>query len=266
MNWNCIFERIAETESTNDDLLVRWRAGALIDPVSRLAKHQTKGKGRSGRHWFTEPNSSLSFSLAYPFDQTQQSLHGLSLVCGLAVIQGISKSLGLDEMSLRQHGLSLKWPNDLLIKERKFGGILIEGGKLSGSNPNERLWMIIGIGMNLSHSKSLEDAAQLPISALSELNHKQMPMEADLVWLAILNALGDYLELFAKNGFAPFRSQWDFWDAYRDQPVSISESGVVKQTGIAHGINEEGALLLQEPGKTGLTAIYAGDVSLRKHL
>jgi BirA family transcriptional regulator, biotin operon repressor / biotin---[acetyl-CoA-carboxylase] ligase len=266
MNWNCILERIAETESTNDDLMVRWRAGALIDPVSRLAKHQTKGKGRSGRHWFTEPNSSLSFSLAYPFDQTQQSLHGLSLVCGLAVIQGISKSLGLDEMSLRQHGLSLKWPNDLLIKERKFGGILIEGGKLSGSNPNERLWMIIGIGMNLSHSKSLEDAAQLPISALSELNHKQMPMEADLVWLAILNALGDYLELFAKKGFAPFRSQWDFWDAYRDQPVSISESGVVKQTGIAHGINEEGALLLQEPGNTGLTAIYAGDVSLRKHL
>jgi biotin-(acetyl-CoA carboxylase) ligase len=48
--------------------------------------------------------------------------------------------------------------------------------------------------------------------------------------------------------------------------VSISESGVVKQTGIAHGINEEGALLLQEPGNTGLTAIYAGDVSLRKHL
>ncbi len=266
MNWNCILERIAETESTNDDLMARWRAGALIDPVSRLAKHQTKGKGRSGRHWFAEPNSSLSFSLAYPFNQPQQFLHGLSLVCGLAVIQGISKSLGLDEMSLRQDDLSLKWPNDLLIKERKLGGILIEGGKLSGSNPNEPVWMIIGIGMNLRHSKPLEDAAQLPISALSELNHKQMPMEADLVWLAILNALGDYLELFAKKGFAPFRSQWDFWDAYRNQPVSISESGVVKQTGIAHGINEEGALLLQEPGNTGLTAIYAGDVSLRKHL
>jgi BirA family biotin operon repressor/biotin-[acetyl-CoA-carboxylase] ligase len=169
-------------------------------------------------------------------------------------------------MSLRQHGLSLKWPNDLLIKERKLGGILIEGGKLSGSNLNERLWMIIGIGMNLSHSKSLEDAAQLPISALSELNHKRMPMEADLVWLAILNALGDHLEIFTKKGFTPFRSQWDFWDAYRDQPVSISESGVVKQTGITHGINEEGALLLQEPGNTELTAIYAGDVSLRKHL
>jgi BirA family biotin operon repressor/biotin-[acetyl-CoA-carboxylase] ligase len=246
--------------------MARWRSGALIDPVSRLAKHQTKGKGRSGRHWFAEPNSSLSFSLAYPFNQPQHFLHGLSLVCGLAVIQGISKSLGLDEMSLRQDGLSLKWPNDLLIKERKLGGILIEGGKLSGSNPNEPVWMIIGIGMNLSHSKSLEDAAQLPISALSELNHKHIPMEADLVWLAILNALGDYLELFATKGFLPFRTQWDFWDAYRNQPVSISESCVVKQTGIAHGINEEGALLLQESGNTELTAIYAGDVSLRKHL
>jgi len=120
--------------------------------------------------------------------------------------------------------------------------------------------------MNLTHSKALENATQLPISTLSELNQKHMPMEADLVWLAILNALGDYLELFATKGFVPFRSQWDFWDAYRNQPVSISESGVIKQTGNAHGIKEEGALLLQEPGKTGLTAIYAGDVSLRKHV
>jgi BirA family biotin operon repressor/biotin-[acetyl-CoA-carboxylase] ligase len=245
--------------------MARWRSRELIDPVSRLAKHQTKGKGRAGRQWFAEPNSSLSFSLAYPFNQPQQFLHGLSLVCGLAVIQGISKSLGLDEMSLRQHGLSLKWPNDLLINERKLGGILIEGGKLSSSNANERVWMIIGIGMNLTHSKALENATQLPISALSELNQKHMPMEADLVWLAILNALGDYLELFATKGFVPFRSQWDFWDAYRNQPVSISESGLIKQTGIAHGINEEGAFLLQEFDKAELTTIYAGDVSLRRH-
>ncbi|MEY3718322.1 MAG: hypothetical protein RL727_243, partial [Pseudomonadota bacterium] len=81
----------------------------------------------------------------------------------------------------------------------------------------------------------------------------------------ILNALGDYLELFATKGFVPFRSQWDFWDAYRNQPVSISESGLIKQTGIAHGINEEGAFLLQEFGKAELTTIYAGDVSLRRH-
>ena len=265
MNWNCILERVAQTESTNDDLMARWRSRELIDPVSRLAKHQTNGKGRAGRQWFAEPNSSLSFSLAYPFNQPQQFLHGLSLVCGLAVIQGISKSLGLNEMSLRQHGLSLKWPNDLLINERKLGGILIEGGKLSSSNANERVWMIIGIGMNLTHSKALENATQLPISALSELNQKHMPMEADLVWLAILNALGDYLELFATKGFVPFRSQWDFWDAYRNQPVSISESGLIKQTGIAHGINEEGAFLLQEFDKAELTTIYAGDVSLRRH-
>lgn len=266
MNWNCILERVAQTRSTNEDLMARWRAGELIDPVSRLAKHQTNGKGRAGRHWFAEPNASLSFSLAYPFNQTQQSLHGLSLVCGLAVIQGISKSLQIDEINLRQQGLALKWPNDLLINDRKLGGILIEGGKLSGSNSSERVWMIIGIGMNLTHSKTIEDAAQLPISALSELNQNHLPIEADLVWLSILNALGDYLELFASRGFAPFRSQWDFWDAYRDQPVSISESGSIKQTGIAHGINEEGAFLLQEFGKRGLTAIYAGDVSLRKHV
>lgn len=265
MNWNCILERVTQTESTNDDLMARWRAGELIDPISRLAKHQTKGKGRAGRSWFAQPNNSLSFSLAYPFHQTQHSLNGLSLVCGLAVIQGISKSLQVDEMGLRQHGLSVKWPNDLLIHERKLGGVLIEGGKLSNSNPNEPVWMIIGIGINLTNSKTLEDATQTPISALSDLNQKQLLLEADLVWLAILDALGDYLDLFAKKGFAPFRSQWDFWDAYRDLSVSISESGSIKHTGVAHGINEEGALLLQELNKNEITVIYAGDVSLRKH-
>mgnify|MGYP006159029963 CR=1 FL=1 len=154
MNWNCILERLAETESTNDDLMARWRAGALIDPVSRLAKHQTKGKGRAGRQWFTEPNSSLSFSLAYPFNQPQQFLYGLSLVCGLAAIQGISKSLGLDEMSLRQHGLSLKWPNDLLINERKLGGILIEGGKLSSSNARPKASLRSSTTKNCRRPKS----------------------------------------------------------------------------------------------------------------
>lgn len=264
MNWNCILERVAQTESTNDDLMARWRAGELIDPISRLAREQTKGKGRVGRSWFAQPNHSLSFSLAYPFDQEQQSLHGLSLVCGLAALHGISKCLQIDELTLRHLGLSLKWPNDLLIQERKLGGLLIEGGKLATANSNERIWMIIGIGMNLSDSQVLEESTGQAIGTLSELNEKQIMLDADIVWLNILDVLGDYLELFAQKGFAPFHSQWDFWDAYRDQSVSISESGVVRHTGIAHGVNEKGALVLQEYGKSELTTIYAGDLSLRK--
>lgn len=94
MNWNCILERVNQTESTNDDLMARWRAGELIDPVSRLARHQTKGKGRAGRAWFANPQSSLCFSLAYPFTQNSQALHGLSLACGLAVLRELRLVFG----------------------------------------------------------------------------------------------------------------------------------------------------------------------------
>ena len=148
MNWNCILERVNQTESTNDDLMARWRAGELIDPVSRLARHQTKGKGRAGRAWFANPQSSLCFSLAYPFTQNSQALHGLSLACGLAVLQGIATSLRVPKEQLHDLGIGLKWPNDLLIHGKKLGGILIEGGKLASPSPTQKTWMIIGVGLN----------------------------------------------------------------------------------------------------------------------
>ena len=124
--------------------------------------------------------------------------------------------------------------------------------------------MIIGIGMNLSYSKALELASQISISYLSELNQNQATMDADLVWLSILDALGEYLSIFEKRGFAAFHDQWEYWDAYRDLPVEISEFGQSKYIGIAKGVNDEGALLLLESGNNGPTVVYAGDVSLRK--
>ena len=92
MTANCILERVAQTKSTNDDLLARWRSGELIDPVARIAHHQTAGKGRAGRSWLTRPNDSISFSLAYPFQRSPAELSGLSLLVGLAVISGIAKA------------------------------------------------------------------------------------------------------------------------------------------------------------------------------
>lgn len=58
---NCILERVATTKSTNDDLLARWRAGELIDPVARIAHEQTSGKGRAGRVWLSNPEDTLCF-------------------------------------------------------------------------------------------------------------------------------------------------------------------------------------------------------------
>jgi BirA family biotin operon repressor/biotin-[acetyl-CoA-carboxylase] ligase len=258
MTANCILERITETKSTNDDLLARWRAGELIDPVARIAHKQTAGKGRAGRVWLASPEDSLCFSLAFPFKRTPSELSGLSLLVGLAVIAGIAQACDLNEANLQTSGLRLKWPNDLLVNEGKLGGILIEGGQAKAGDPT---WMIIGIGINLRNAEVIEANLDsgLTVSALTQLT-KLVP-DVEYLWLKLIDSLEHHLAEFDLQGFKPYQKYWMKWDAYRGQSVCISGAGKDPIYGTANGIDEAGALLLQQDNKT--ITIHAGDVSLR---
>ena len=263
MTTNCILERVAETKSTNDDLLARWRAGQLIDPVARIAHIQTAGKGRSGRKWLAKPKDSICFSLAFPFRRSPAELSGLSLLVGLAVISGIAQACSLDEASLHSLGLRLKWPNDLLLNNTKLGGILIEGGQTKVGEPT---WMVIGIGINLRNAKSFEidlgNQATQTVGSLDQLIPPSSSLpDMEFIWLKLIESLERYLADFDQSGFASYQHQWERWDAYSEQRVCISGANKDPIDGIAKGIDEYGALLLQQEHQT--IAIHAGDVSLR---
>jgi BirA family biotin operon repressor/biotin-[acetyl-CoA-carboxylase] ligase len=258
MTANCIFERVPETKSTNDDLLVRWRAGELIDPVARIAYKQTAGKGRAGRSWLANLEDSLCFSLAFPFERTPSELSGLSLLVGLAVIAGIAEACKLNEAELQAAGLHLKWPNDLLLNDRKLGGILIEGGQAKVGDPT---WMIIGVGINLRNAEVLEANLEpgIKVGSLSQLT-KVLP-DIEYLWLKLIASLEHHLSEFDLYGFKSYKERWMMWDAYYDQTVRISGASTNSIIGIAKGVDETGALLLQQDNK--IITIYAGDVSLR---
>ena len=258
MTANCILERVAETKSTNDDLLVRWRAGELIDPVARIAHKQTAGKGRAGRAWLANPDDSLCFSLAFPFKRAPAELSGLSLLVGLAVVFGIAQACDLSEAELQKAGLRLKWPNDVLLNNAKLAGILIEGGQTKSDDPT---WMIIGVGINLRNAEVIEAnlGTGLKVGSLAQLT-KSLP-DTEYIWLKLLASLEHHLAEFDLHGFKSCKERWMGWDAYRDQAVCISGAGKDPIYGIAKGVDETGALLLQEENKT--SAIHAGDVSLR---
>ena len=258
MTANCILERVIETRSTNDDLLERWRAGELIDPVARIAYKQTAGKGRAGRSWLANPEDSLCFSLAFPFKRTPAELSGLSLLVGLAVISGIAQACDLSESKLHELGLRLKWPNDLLLNNAKLAGILIEGGQ---AKAGDSTWMIIGVGINLRNTEKIESnlANGLRASSLSQMTDSLPDIE--YLWLKLIASLEYHLTEFDLHGFKPCMESWMKWDAYRDQAVCISGTGKDAIYGITKGIDESGALLLQQENKT--IAIHAGDVSLR---
>ncbi|MEA9600586.1 biotin--[acetyl-CoA-carboxylase] ligase [Polynucleobacter sp. MG-28-Ekke-A2] len=258
MTANCILERVTETRSTNDDLMSRWRAGELIDPVARIAHKQTAGKGRAGRAWLANPEDSLCFSLAFSFKRTPAELSGLSLLVGLAVIEGIAQACNLSEEELQEAGLQLKWPNDLLLNMHKLGGILIEGGQAKAGDPT---WMIIGVGINLRNPEAIEANLDtgLKVGSLAQLTHS-LP-DTEYLWLKLIASLEHSLAEFDLHGFKPCKERWMDWDAYRDQAVCISGAGKDPIHGIAKGVDGTGALLLQKENK--IIAIHAGDVSLR---
>ncbi len=258
MTANCILERVIETKSTNVDLLERWRAGELIDPVARIAHKQTAGKGRAGRSWLANPEDSLCFSLAFPFKRTPAELSGLSLLVGLAAISGIAQACDLSESKLHELGLRLKWPNDLLLNNAKLAGILIEGGQ---AKAGDLTWMIIGVGINLCNAEKIEVNLDngLKASSLSQITDS-LP-DVEYLWLKLIASLERRLTEFDLHGFKPCMESWMKWDAYRDQAVCISGAGKDAVYGITRGVDESGALLLQQENKT--VAIHAGDVSLR---
>lgn len=261
MTANCILERVNETRSTNDDLLERWRAGQLIDPVARIAHKQTAGKGRAGRTWLATPEDSICFSLAYPFKRTPAELTGLSLLVGLAVISGIAQACELSEDALHDAGLRLKWPNDLLLNNAKLGGILIEGGQ---AKPGEPTWMIVGVGLNLKHAESIEASLQTgqKAGAIDQIlgTSKKLP-DTEYLWLKLIASFENYFKHFEQQGFEFYQDQWSKWDAYKDQTVSISGAGKESIYGITKGVDKTGALLLQQ--ENNMITIHAGDVSLR---
>jgi BirA family biotin operon repressor/biotin-[acetyl-CoA-carboxylase] ligase len=235
-------EVVGETGSTNSDLLAR--CATLVKPIMLLAEVQTAGRGRAGRSWLSEPGSALTFSVAWPFTQTPQSLLGLPLAVGVALAEAL---ISLDV------AVQLKWPNDVLKNGKKLAGVLVE----TASHGN-RTWAVIGIGLNLLMPTELE----------AQIGHAV----ADATWLAqmdrsqllavLLNHLVRCLQQFSASGLSTFVEPWNALHAYVGQRVNLIDQGKIARQGIALGINSQGCLMLQD--ESGVSyPVMVGDVSLR---
>lgn len=255
INW--ILERVEESTSTNEDLMSRWRTNKLWDPIARLAQKQTAGKGRMGRSWISSPNQTLTFSIAYPFKKSIQELSGLSLAIGLAVIKGISNATHIPLEELHHKGLGLKWPNDVLLKNNKLAGVLIEGGQLKPEDPT---WLIIGVGINLNKSPDIEHQIGKKVSCLDDIVASQV-LNSDIIWLEILKELGLVIEEFEKSSFQTFQNLWNHWDTYQDKVCQVRQEDKLLLEGIEKGVDQNGVLLIET--SAGLKKVISGDVSLR---
>ena len=188
-------EIVAETGSTNTDLLERLRAAPFV-PCLRVAEQQTAGRGRHGRHWHAERGTSLTFSLALPIARADWS--GLSLAIGVAVADALDPSHGAPR-------IGLKWPNDLWLLDapgrgRKLGGILIETAPSVAGRV-----AVIGIGLNLIGRRG--DAARFGTgyASLDELAHVG---DAPTTLGRVAGPLLDAIERFEQAGFGAFHARF----------------------------------------------------------
>ena len=122
-------------DSTNAWALKQCDDGREL-PFVCFAEHQTKGRGRRGRHWLSPERANIYMSLAWPFKLPVNNLGMLSLMQGMAVVNCLRK-LGISSAEI-------KWPNDVLVHGRKIAGILIE---TTAIRP-ESCKVVIGIGLN----------------------------------------------------------------------------------------------------------------------
>ena len=245
-------ELVDSCASTNTLLMERARAGA--PHASAIAcELQSAGRGRLGRAWQSGLGGSLTFSLLWRFAGGAASLAGLSLAVGVAVVRALGRA-GL-------RGVQLKWPNDVLQDEKKLAGMLIEiSGEADGPSA-----AVIGIGVNTRLDAALRAAIDQPAIDIASLADPA-PSRSLLLGL-LLGELVKVLEVFAREGFAPFREEWQQRHAHQNQRVSVS-TGARRGAdgndivGDAAGIDVDGALLLRSA--RGLERIVSGDVSLRR--
>ncbi|WYW99245.1 bifunctional biotin--[acetyl-CoA-carboxylase] ligase/biotin operon repressor BirA [Proteus vulgaris] len=230
-------------DSTNQYLI--QRISELKSGDVCIAEYQSAGRGRRGRQWISPFGRNLYLSIYWKLDQGPAAAIGLSLVVGVIMAEVLQK-LGAD-------GVKVKWPNDLYLNDKKLSGILVE---LTGKT-GDVAHIVTGIGINIAMSKN-----QNEVINQQWINLEQVGIRIDRNELAceITNALREAFIQFEKQGLSIFIERWKSLDNFMHRRVKLI-IGEKEIFGIAKGINDQGALLLEQDGK--ITPYIGGEISLR---
>jgi BirA family biotin operon repressor/biotin-[acetyl-CoA-carboxylase] ligase len=235
--------------STNTALLGRTGPRGGTSEVL-LAEHQSAGRGRRGRAWLAPPGGAICLSVSWMFPAVPPDLGALGLVIGVCALRAL-RDLGV-------RGAALKWPNDLLVGERKLGGVLIDL-RAETAGP---AYVVIGIGLNVALGagvlKSIA-AAGLPATDLTSAG--LAAVSRNQVAAGLISRCIEGLRTFEQEGLVPFLEEWRAADALRGRPVDVKAVEGSTLRGLARGIDLHGALMVETPG--GIERFISGDVTVR---
>ena len=233
---------VEEIDSTNEELK-RLAAADAVHGTVLCADYQTNGKGRRGRTWDSPKGDNIYLSILLRPELEAEHASMLTLIGALAVADSIEETTGAE--------CQIKWPNDLVLGNKKVCGILTE----MSSDMQGIRYVIVGIGINVNRNVFPDEIAHMAASI-----EKGKGREAIVV--SLLAHFEEKYNIFLKHkNLAPFLEEYNGRLAGIGRQVQIL-SGGEGQIRTSHGIDEGGALIISdEEGKT--EKIISGEVSVR---
>jgi len=233
-----------ETDSTNARLRRLLDSGTPLGSAC-LSDSQSDGRGRRGRHWVSPAGSNIYLSVAWRYA-------GSTDLSGLSLALGVAAGNALEDIGLI--GTGLKWPNDLVWRGRKLGGILIE----AFSNPSDTT-VIAGIGINTHLPKQQAEDIDQPWTDIQRILGR--PVSRNQLAGRLLHHLLTTLNHFADDGLSPWLHQYAERDTLAGHAVTLTLPNGSRTHGIARGIDLHGALMIEDD--RGISSHPIGEASAR---
>ena len=234
-----------KTASTNDDAKV-YLPNQSSELSIHLTEQQEAGKGRNGKKWVSPKGKNIYLSLGWKSPLQYSELDGLSLSVGCIVANVLNLSAN-DQ-------INIKWPNDLLINQKKVSGILIETVDLEG-----QVGIVIGVGINVHMSK--EDGKDIDQSWVSLDEMSEKTNDRNGLIANLLNELLVLTKVFPVHGFKAYKSNFEKLDLLNGKVCKVTANKSDKVVEVL-GVNDQGELLVKE-NLEYLTLRY-GEVSIRE--
>lgn len=234
-----------QIDSTNEEIKRQAKNGAESGLVC-TAEEQLNGKGRLGRNWYSEYGTGIWTSILLRPYISPMEVSAITLICGLAVCDSIKKVTGLSA--------TIKWPNDVLVNNKKVCGILTE----MSAQTDAVDFIVIGIGINVNNEIFSEDIAYKATSLYLESNKKVSRVE---LLKEILIKTEQYTDEFVTD----FTS--DLLNRYKSQCITIGKEVTVEKksttiSGTAVDITNNGTLVIETENKERIE-ITSGEVSVQ---
>ena len=232
-----------EVDSTNEYLKRMVEDGYDSDEMLTVtAQFQTAGKGRRGRQWFSDPGTALMFSVLVKPKLAMDDFSMITLIMAMAVRQSL-KDMDIDTR--------IKWPNDIVLGDKKICGILTEALL-------ESKRLIVGVGINTNQESIPQE---LKDSATSILLETDDCVDHDSLLDSILFNFEKLLDRLSESG-----DMTDLKSEYEEALVSLDKEVTVLDpagefNGTCKGIDNKGQLIVSHEGQD--TYVYAGEVSVR---